>query len=431
MTAETECKITKSDRKILRELAKRKLEISQDPLNAEHRELWCKHNSLQSERPMVLAELGGCRHEFLPDSELQCEQPWARDIEHDLRIEIIMFEQVADDFVIGPDYAIKWDIAVSNWGVDVPQWQANNDGLRGSYHWDPPIKTLAGDLDKLRPRTYSVDREKTLARQDMLSEIFDGAINVRIRSTCIPESRTAGFIWWSMGMTETVVKHVGIDTFMLMMYDEPEDVHKMMAFFRDDHLAFVQWCEDEGLLSLNNENDYIGSGGHGCTRELPQEDYKPGQPVKLKDIWMLSESQETVGVSPEMFAEFVFPYQLPIIEKAGLSYYGCCEPVHSRWEIIRKIPNLRILSISAWCDQKYMAEALGRDYIFARKPNPTLISTNRWNEDAIRADISETLTITRNCEVQLSMKDVHTLCGHPERLGRWVEIVREEIAKLY
>ena len=60
-----------------------------------------------------------------------------------------------------------------------------------------------------------------------------------------------------------------------------------------------------------------------------------------------------------------------------------------------------------------------------------MISTNRWDEDAIRADIAETLTIAKDCEIVFSMKDVHTLAGHPERLGRWVQLVREEVTKLY
>ncbi len=72
-----------------------------------------------------------------------------------------------------------------------------------------------------------------------------------------------------------------------------------------------------------------------------------------------------------------------------------------------------------------MAEALGRDYIFCRKPNPTLISTERWDEDEIRADLRCTLNVAGGCHLELSMKDVHTLCGQPWRMRRWVELARE------
>jgi hypothetical protein len=84
-------------------------------------------------------------------------------------------------------------------------------------------------------------------------------------------------------------------------------------------------------------------------------------------------SQETVGISPDMFAEFVLPYQLPILEKFGLNCYGCCEAVHERWKYISRVPRLRRVSVSPWCDQQAMAGYLKREYVFSRKPNPSYV----------------------------------------------------------
>ena len=106
--------------------------------------------------------------------------------------------------------------------------------------------------------------------------------------------------------------------------------------------AFIDWLEKENLLSLNNENDYIGSGSMGYTRALPQPGWKEGDAVRARDLWVLSESQETVSVSPQMFEEFVFQYQLPVIERFGRCYYGCCEPLHTRWHVVKKIANLKL-----------------------------------------------------------------------------------------
>ena len=95
-------------------------------------------------------------------------------------------------------------------------------------------------------------------------------------------------------------------------------------------------------------------------------DIRPGfrkkiLPVKprLKDMWGFCESQETVSVDPELFAEFVLPYQMPILERFGLNCYGCCEGLDSRWDYIRHIPNLRRVSVSPWADEAKMAEQLG------------------------------------------------------------------------
>jgi len=65
--------------------------------------------------------------------------------------------------------------------------------------------------------------------------------------------------------------------------------------------------------------------------------------------------------------------------------------------------------------------------VYSRKPNPTLISTERFDEAAIRADIRHTLSAAKGCRVELVMKDVHTLNNEPERAARWVKIAREEI----
>ncbi|MDP7287961.1 MAG: hypothetical protein QGH94_08205, partial [Phycisphaerae bacterium] len=75
------------------------------------------------------------------------------------------------------------------------------------------------------------------------------------------------------------------------------------------------------------------------TDELPQADFT-GR-VRLIDMWGFCESQETVGVSPEMFEEFVFPYQMPILERFGLNCYGCCEPLDNRWHVVKRFPRLR------------------------------------------------------------------------------------------
>jgi hypothetical protein len=233
-----------------------------------------------------------------------------------------------------------------------------------------------------------------------------------------------------MGLTIKAIRLIGLEQLMLYMYDDPDGLHRIMAFLRDDAVAFAQWLEGEGLLTLNNENDYIGSGSEGYVPDLPVADRDPGS-VRMADLWVLLESQETVGVGPELFEAFIFPYQASIAERFGLVYYGCCEPVHNRWQVIEKLPNLRAVSVSPWADEPFLAEAMAGSYVYSRKLSPTLISTDRFDEAAIRADIRQTLdtALARGCHVELVMKDVHTLQEQPERLARWVALAREEGAR--
>lgn len=407
-----------SDRKLIRDAARRLVEIARTDVNRRRRELWLKHNALRGERPMVLAEPGGVLNELNPELNLRCADEDARGLEWQLKFRAWHFENVSDDAVVEPVLNVGWKVDVSGYGVQEEITRPDeSDGRRGSMVWDAPIKDIARDFHLLHKRTFSVDREATLRRKAELEELVGDILNVRIR----------GSFWWTLGLTWTAIRLIGLENLMLFMYDDPDGLHRLMAFLRDDHLAFAEWLEREGLLTLNNENDYVGSGGHGYTDELPKSDIAPDDPARLCDLWVLSESQETVGVGPEMFDEFVFRYQQPICERFGLTYYGCCEPVHTRWHVIRRLGNLRTVSISPWCDQSIMAEQLGRDYVFARKPAPSLISTARWDEDAIRADIRETLEVADGCEIEFAMKDVHTLNNEPWRLGRWVQLARETI----
>ncbi len=406
--------IDASDLKIVRDLAKRLVEAANSDVNQERKRLWYKHAAFDSERPMILAESLG------PDKmELKCTGEKARGFEGAIRSMLWRSEELCDDHALIASADYNWAVGTSNFGVEVEmEYHANEDGA-GSRRWDAPIKDLDKDFDKLKHRTFSVDREATMRRKDELESVYGGILPIRRR----------GGYWWTMGMTWSAIELIGLEGLMLKMVDNPDGLHRLMRFLCDDHLAHAQWCEDEGLLSLNNENDYIGSGSEGYTHELPQADYKEGDPVRMKDMWVLSESQETVGVSPAMFEEFIFPYQLEIIEKFGLCYYGCCEPVHSRWHILQRIPNLRRVSVSPWCDQAKIAEQCGNRVAFSRKPNPTLISTPNFDEDALRADINETLEAAKGCAIEFAMKDVHTLCGENWRMARWIEITREEIAK--
>ncbi len=407
--------MSSKDQQILRELAKRKLEIVHDPINVERRDAWYVHQSADESRPMILAEFAAIVDEkrpFLP--ELICQDELARHFEYALRSEIWRFEWLRDDYVLEPFFNVSWDVTISDYGVQT-KWETSSDaGVLGAKRWDGAIRQ--GQVGLLQPRTFSVSRETSLQRKHIAEEAFGSILPVRFR----------GRHWWTMGMTQTAVYLIGLENLMLWMYDDPDGLHQLMRFLCDDHLDFITWYEREGLLTLNNENDYVGSGSMGYTKVLPQPDWREGDPVRCKDCWVLLESQETVGVSPELFDEFVLQYQREIGARFGLTYYGCCEPVHSRWEVLKTLPNLRSVSISPWCDERFMAEALGREYVYSRKPSPTLISTGVFDEDAIREDIRRTLTLAEGCRIELIMKDVHTLNNQPDRLQRWVEIARAE-----
>ena len=78
-----------------------------------------------------------------------------------------------------------------------------------------------------------------------------------------------------------------------------------------------------------------------------------------------------------------------------------------------------------------VAKALGKDYIISAKPSPTPLSRPVMNEDEVRGEIREIIETTMGLNVEIIMKDNHTLGNNPNNIIRWVEIAREEIYRRY
>jgi hypothetical protein len=73
-----------------------------------------------------------------------------------------------------------------------------------------------------------------------------------------------------------------------------------------------------------------------------------------------------------------------------------------------------------------MATELGDKYIFSMKPNPADLAMDSFEEEYLRAGLRKDLQATRNCRVEIIMKDNHTIRNDTLRVVRWVQIVRQE-----
>jgi hypothetical protein len=221
---------------------------------------------------------------------------------------------------------------------------------------------------------------------------------------------------------------MGMEAFFMAMYDQPDRLHALMSYLRDNSLRMMHWAEGEGLLRVNNANQDSFGSSYNFTSRLPEAGHS-GEAARLLDMWGSTNSQETVGVSPTKFHEFCFPYYRAVCEPMGLVYYGCCEPAHPFWEDIRQIPHLKKVSISRWCNQRFMGEALqGTEIVFSRKPDPNYLSVDeKLDEEAWARHIRESLEATRGVFVEFIIRDVYTVHGNIENARRAVEIARGEI----
>ena len=409
--------VSKKEKDILRDLAKRVTEIAAHPTQDDKKKLWLKHNALGETRPLIFADPENAWYELIPAAELESEGSLARLWEFRLRKEIYWAEKIGDDRVAEPIFTVYRIFEESGWGLDVKIVGGDGDG---AYRWDSPL-TDYSDLDKLSFRYININSEKTQRLHDLAQDVLGDILQVRLE----------GVWWWSLGMTSDLIMLRGFQQVLYDMIDNPDGLHRLMAFLRDDNLAKLDFLEANGLLSLNNGGDFVGTGGYGWSSELPAPGMD-GEKVRTRDMWGFCESQETVGVSPKMFEEFAFAYQLPILERFGLNIYGCCEPLDQRFDIIKRIPRLRKVTVSPWSDVEQMAESLGSDYIYTRKVNPADIAQHTIDEEVIRKGLRDMLRVTtRNrCHVEILMRDVLTLNWNPEHIIRWTQIAREECERV-
>ena len=405
--------VSKKDRGVLRELAKRVAAIAARPEQAEKKRLWLKHNALGETRPLIFADPENAWYELIPAAQLASEGNLARLWEFRLRKEIYWAEKIRDDRVIEPAFAVYHIYEESGRGLEARIIGGDDDG---AYRWDSPLTDYA-DLDKLRFRRIHLNSGKTQQIHQLAVEVLGDILPVRLE----------GVWWWSLGMTSDLILLRGFQQVLYDMIDNPGDLHRLMAFLRDENLAKLDFLEANGLLSLNNGGDFIGTGGYGWSDDLPPPGFDHGK-VRTLDMWGFCESQETVGVSPKLFEEFVFAYQLPLLDRFGLNIYGCCEPLDKRFDIVKRIPRLRKVTVSPWSDVEGMAEKLGSDYIYTRKVNPAEIAQPTIDEEQIRAGLRDTLKATskNRCRVEILMRDVLTLSGNPENIIRWTQIAQEE-----
>lgn len=408
-------RITPQEIQYLRELAKKQLEYANLPIMRERERQWYLHNALQDNRTMVVME----ELTFFDDVvQLKCENPLPREIEHQLLQNIFVAEEIDDDKVIPDFYNLEIWLDYDRFGIRQNRVHAK-EGI--GFHFEPVLNDLEEDLDKLKPSVFSFDWEALREKKTFIEEVIGDILPVKV---------TNGTNSWEFALTAHVVELMGTENMFIAMMDTPEEFHQLMGFITEDCIRLLRWEEENGLLFLNNGNDYMGSGSFCFNRELTGPG--PGGRVRSLDTWGHTNSQESVGISPAMFREFILPYLKRIAAEFGLLYYGCCEPVSDFWEKgVETIPNLRKVSISAWCDEAYMAQALkGRGVIYSRKPSPNFIGVQKdFDEEAFRTYIRKTAELTRDLPAEIIFRDIYQLHGNKEKLRRAVQIVREETSR--
>ena len=412
--------IDSKDKKILRELGKQYAEIASLPIQNEKRKMWKSLNDLKAVKPMIWVN-EVCWNEMEVDDELRIRtsSELCQMIESELRRVIYKWRHMPGDMVVEP--VICSPLIINNTGigitekVDIVFTEEDNDVV--SRHYFIQIKNEE-DIDKIKKPKITHNKKRSLDFFQAYSDIFDGIVKVEMRG--VP-----GF-WFAPW--DDIIAWTGIQEGLMDLSLRPDYIHKLVKRLVSVYIDSLEQYEKLNLLALNNCNVRIGSGAYGYTNELPKKDFNTKH-IRAKDIWGASAAQIFAVVSEQMHKEFGIDYEKLWLEKFGLSYYGCCEPLDKKVDILRDISTLRKISISPWADLEQAIYNIGNGYVISLKPSPAIFANEIWDPGLVRDDLDKKLKIAKGHNVEVIMKDISTVKHSPERLWEWVSIASELVEK--
>jgi hypothetical protein len=415
---EEEIALKGAEKDTLRRLGAEYVEIGGRDAESSKATLWRDLNDLKSKRPMVwINEIPW--HEMNVDDELtlECVHPWARELETKLRRTIYQSRHMPGDMVVNPYIECPKVFHSTGFGIVEKVETATTDADSDIYsrHFEIQIKEPE-DIEKIRMPKITYMEKATRYRYNAMLELFDG----------IAEVREVGqtHIWFAPW--DFLIRWWGIQEALMDLVMRPEMVHAIYERMVDAWMVELDQFDELNLLSLDANNTRIGSGGYGYVSDLPGDSYDP-EHVHPHNMWGCSNAQIFSTVSPGMHWEFAIEHDMKWLKRFGLTYYGCCEPLDKKMDVVRRIPNLRKVAVSPWCDHKAIIKEIGDSYVMSMKPNPAVFV--EFDEAAAERQLREFLDMAKGCHVEIIMKDISTVGYKPENLWKWEAMAARLVEK--
>ncbi len=406
--------LSEQDRAILRDLGERVAAIAALPAQQETVRQWIALNRLRPERPMVMIDQV-CWHEMATGDELtpRGQDPFWRVLEVRLRRLLYQWEHMRVDMVVQPWIDIPRAIGSTGYGMRIDEDRAVLDPANTvvGHRYHDTIKT-DDDIQRIRTPRVTVDRETDARREAEARTVFEGILNVRMQG-----AQPSFAPWDKLAMWR------GPEALLYDLADRPDFIHRIMQRLTQAMLDELDQLEEQGALGYGHSTIHC-SGAH--TDELPAPGFDPDHP-RPADIWTSGMAQIFSTVSPATHQEFELEYANRWYQRFGLVYYGCCEPLDTKMDVVRCIPHLRKISMSPWVDAERGSAQIGAEFVFSRKPSPALLAVDDWCVGPVRRDLQavKDCCAAHQCPLEFILKDISTVRYQPQRLWAWADAAME------
>ncbi|MFO7612253.1 MAG: hypothetical protein R6W99_07205 [Clostridia bacterium] len=404
---------------VLRQLASRRKELIGEIDNDSKIKLWTDINDLKPTRPPVqIYQVPWSEFHDSEDMDLRCSDEFLRSVEFTLRREIYEILNFPGDMVYLNRIECPVVLVDSGFMLD-NEVDIIRSGQIDSQHFTPVLKD-EDDIYRIKEATVEYDACTTEKRLELLNEIFGDICEVELTGL-----KGLWFTPW-----DYLISRTGVTEAMIDLIERPDFVNAYVSRYVDVSVKRLHRYAELGVWASNNNNTIVGSGGYGYNSDLK----KPSVPnigAALENMWGCGNAQMFSEVSPDMHWEFSLRHEMRWLLNFGLIYYGCCEQLHHKIDILSKIPGLRKISMSPWANLDIARERIAGRYVMSIKPTPTALAMQPFDENVVRAEINRLLDKTAGNPTEFILKDISTVKGEPWRLNIWDRVFRDEIDKRF
>ncbi|MFH1730696.1 MAG: hypothetical protein ABIF82_03465 [Planctomycetota bacterium] len=403
--------MTDSDRKILRDLARRYRDLCETETNRRRIASWRDLNNLRPCRPLVHCGFGLAWRELKPLRETESDnaaraETWFH--------QAFFAASTGDDSVFEPWFPARAEMLRhpdGTWGVALDMVR---DELSRGQRYRPVLRTIE-DLERLKATEHRV-LDPYPPHVEEMADAFGDILPVHVNRSTIYGT------WGGTDLSTAAGYLFGLEGMLCALYDQPEMIHRFMAFTRDAVLANLKQGEAAGDWSMAETNN---CGMPAYCDDLP--DPAPNSHgARLKDLCFFTHAQEFEAVGPEQYEEFLLRYQMPIMALFGRVNYGCCETLDSKRGLLAAIPNLSKILAGPLADPGLYPERFGDRCVISWRPNPSLIAGSRFDENFQREQLRQGLEKLRGCHVEVHLHEPLTVQNDPARIARWTQIAIQE-----